>query len=64
MSSVELTLHLHNETEKAILVSDDGNVRTAVWLPIVWIEFIKQGNVNGPVTVEVPEWLAVEKGLM
>lgn len=64
MNFVGLTLHLHNETEKAIFVSDDGNIRHAVWLPLSQIEFIKQGNVNGPVTVEIPEWLATNKGLI
>ena len=58
---VDLTLHLHHKTEKAILVSDDGEEGNAVWVPLSQceVEHIK-GNV---VEVTLPEWMAVEKGL-
>jgi len=58
----DLTLHKHRSTEKAILVSDDGNEENAVWLPRSQIEVeVKQGNI---VEVTLPEWLAKEKELV
>ena len=36
---IDLTMHLHHETEKAILVSDDGDRAKAVWLPKSAVEF-------------------------
>lgn len=58
---VDLTLHLHHKTEKAILVSDGGDKDDAIWVPLSQCEVeYKKGNV---VIVTMPEWLAVEKGL-
>lgn len=63
----DVTVRLHHEThpgEKdagAILVSDTGNRKKAVWLPKAQIEFeIVSGAI---ITVTLPEWLAIEKGL-
>jgi len=58
---VELTLHLHHETEKAILVSDDGDEKHAVWLPKSQVTWEDQ---NGGILVECPEWLAMAKELI
>ena len=59
---VDLTMQLHVETVKAVLVSDDGEKQNAVWLPLSQIEIEKQrGDV---VIVTMPEWLAIEKGLV
>lgn len=59
---VDLTLHIHVETDKAIKVSDDGDKLKAVWLPKSQIEFDK---VTAQIyTVTMPEWLAMEKGLI
>lgn len=58
----DLTLQLHVETAKAILVSDDGDPDNAVWLPKSQIEFEKKkGNL---VEVTMPQWLAEEKELV
>lgn len=59
---VDLTMQLHVETAKAVLVSDDGEKQNAVWLPLSQIEIEKQRN--GVVIVTLPEWLAIEKGLV
>lgn len=60
---VDLTLHPHAETEKALLVSENGDKSKAVWLPKTQIEF--EGNSRtGYVEVTLPEWLAQDKGLI
>lgn len=56
------TLHLHHETPLAILVSDDGEENNAVWLPRSKIEIVREID-DETVEVEVPDWLAEEKGL-
>lgn len=59
---VDLTMQLHHETPKAILVSDDGDRDKAVWLPKSHAEFeMKQ---KGVVIVTLPEWMAIEKKLL
>lgn len=60
---VDIEVRLHHKSAKAILVSDDGDEANAVWLPLSQIEIDDQGK-NGVVTVTVPEWLAIDKGLV
>jgi hypothetical protein len=59
---VDLTMKLHAETAAAIRVSDDGDDKHAVWLPKSQVEFetVKPGYVE----VTLPEWLAIDKGLV
>ncbi len=59
---VDLALVLHHETEKAILVSDDGNREAAKWLPKSQVEIEPQPG--GTVIVTLPERVAIEKGLV
>jgi len=59
---IELTLTLHHETERAILVSDDDDRDKAVWLARSQIAIEPKGN--GIVEVTCPEWLAKERGLI
>lgn len=59
---IDLTMHRHHETERAILVSDDGNREKAVWLPKSAVEVEEKGR--GVVIVTLPEPLAIEKGLV
>lgn len=59
---VDLTMKLHAETDRAIRVSDDGEDRNAVWLPKSQVEFVAVKP--GYVEVTLPEWLAIDKGLM
>lgn len=64
---VDLTLQKHAETKLAILVSDDGNEKRAVWLPLSQIEVAPlagTGAAKGLVLVTLPEWLATDKGLV
>lgn len=59
---IDLTVQLHQETPKAILVSDDGDSEHGVWLAKSLIEF--EPKANGIVGVTLPEWLAVERRLV
>lgn len=70
----DLTLALHAETERAVLVSETGDEKKAVWIPKSQCEveqtgkFCQQGNAVGTrkypvVIVTLPEWQAINKGL-
>lgn len=59
---LDLTVQLHHETERAVLVSDDGNRQAAVWLPKASIEI--EMKPKGVAIVTLPEWLAIAKGLV
>jgi hypothetical protein len=59
---VDLEMHKHFNTEKAILVSLDGDRDKAVWLPFSQIEVMpKHGSI---VEITLPVGLAEEKGLV
>lgn len=59
---VDVTMQLHAETGKAVLVSDDGDKAKAVWLPLSQCEIEKKRD--GIVIVTLPEWLAIQRGLV
>lgn len=64
---MDITCRLHAETEKAILISDDGIKDNAVWLPKSQVEFQIESSKNynlGIITVTLPEWMAKDKGLI
>lgn len=60
---IDLTLQVHHETEKAFLVSDDGDRKRAQWLAKSQCE---RGEPKGSGVFEfsMPEWLATEKGFV
>lgn len=58
---VEIELKIHWETEKAYLLSDDGDKDTAEWVPKSKIEKVEEGE-KGYALVTLPAWLASEKG--
>lgn len=70
----DITVCLHAETDKAILISDAGRTADSVWLPKSQIEIERTGKfdqsddrVGGKkwpiIVVTLPEWLAINKGL-
>lgn len=59
---IDLTMHLHHETDKAVLVSDDGDRTKAVWLPKAAVEIERTSKAI--VVVTIPERLAIERGLV
>lgn len=60
---VDLMLYVHAETERAVRVSDDGDLAKSVWLPKSQceVDYTKQ---PGVAVVTVPEWLATKEGLV
>ena len=58
--TVEIFGEIKRETEMAILL-DDGTMK--VWLPKSQIEY-DEPNKYGQTTVEMPEWLAIEKEIV
>lgn len=75
---LDLILHCENEVRKELLVSIDGAEATAVWLRAAHVQFKHTGRrapattVHGKpladglpvIAVNLPEWLAREKGLL
>lgn len=59
---VDITVQLHAMTNRAVRVSDDGDDKKAVWLPLSQVEVVKQPR--GIAVVTLPEWLALQKGLI
>lgn len=59
---IDVTVQLHHVTERAVLVSDDGDREKAVWIPISQCEVERRPN--GIAVVTMPTWLATEKGLV
>lgn len=63
---VDLLLFEHHRTGAAVLVSDTGEEKDAVWLPLSQVEIEpKPGKPGGrEVMVTLPQWLATDKGLV
>ena len=60
---IDVSAQLHRETDKAVLISDDGERDNAIWLPKSQIEFTLPDR-KGVTTITLPEWLAKDKGLI
>jgi len=60
---IDLTLHLHHETPMAILVSETGDEKKAVWLPKSQCD-IEGKRGSDSIIVTLPEWLALREGLI
>jgi hypothetical protein len=60
MELVDVSVAVHHRTEKAILVSTDGNKQDAVWVPLSQVEIEDRGRY---VVLTMPAWLAIEKRL-
>ena len=73
---IDLTLALHHKTALAVMVSETGDGAKAIWLPLSKIEihnlgktcrgFDKRGQAESLPLFEItmPEWLAIDKGLI
>lgn len=61
---VDLELHVHHETDAALLVSDDGVEEGAVWLPKSQIQFDEDIHAGDNWMLTLPVWLAKDKGLI
>ncbi len=59
---VDITMQVHARTAKAIRVSDDGDEAKAIWLPLSQVEVEEKRD--GMIIVTMPEWLAIQRGLV
>jgi len=59
---IDIDVEITARTEKAVLVHT-GDKMKSVWLPLSQIE-IEPSGVGGVETVTLPEWLALDKGLI
>lgn len=59
---IEITVHLLHETDRAVLVTD-STPENGVWLPLSQIE-IMPADTGRLHVVTLPEWLAMERGLV
>ena len=61
-SRVEIDVEKIRATEAAILVRDaDDN---QIWLPLSQVEILEQNFAGDQVKLSIPEWVAIEKGLV
>lgn len=60
---IDVACFRHAETDKAILISEDGVKEHAVWLPKSQIE-IATDRLTSAIMVTMPEWLAIDKSLV
>lgn len=61
---IDLEMVQHHVTERAILVSLDGDRKKAVWLPLAHADVVTKNAARAIVDVTIPEWLAKERGLV
>lgn len=62
---IDVTLQVHHETDKAFLVSDDGDRTKAVWVAKSQCERGDRAPIGkGIYEFSMPEWLATEKGFV
>ena len=63
---LDLRMIVHGQTDRAIRVSEDGDVTKAVWLPLSQVEVAPASTENGVrrVDVQIPQWLAEERRLV
>jgi hypothetical protein len=59
---IDVMLHLHHETPKAYLLSDDGEEKNAKWLAKSQCEATKLPNSKDTYEVTLPEWIAKQNG--
>lgn len=59
---IDIEVKVHARTDKGIRVSATGQQIDAEWLPLSQIEVQDAGG--GIATVTLPEWMAMEKGLI
>jgi len=61
---VNIEMTLHGENLAFIKASDDGEDAHGVWLSKSKIKIHRDSKIPSRITVSMPEWLAIEKGLV
>lgn len=59
---LDLDMHMHHMTDRAVRVSSTGKDEDAVWLPLSQVEVLTQPG-SRVVTVTIPTWLVDKHGL-
>lgn len=62
--TIDIDVVIHAETALAILVSDNDLEDSAVWLPKSQVDYDERAKKGDIITVTLPEWLAIDKGLI
>lgn len=57
---IDIDVHVHVKTERAVLISETGDRDAAEWVPLSQVEVEMTGGATARITL--PEWLAIEKG--
>ena len=60
--NIEITVTVKHKTEKAVLVNDGG--KKDQWVPLSQITSDNEIEVGNVIVIEVPEWLAKDKGFI
>lgn len=60
---IDLDLIMRAETAAAVMVAETEDALKAVWLPKSQIEIERKAG-SRIVTITLPEWLAIDKGLV
>jgi hypothetical protein len=60
--NIEITVIVKHKTDKAILVNDGG--KKDQWVPLSQIETKSEIEVGDTIIIEIPEWLAINKGFI
>ncbi len=63
---LDIVVVMHRSTDKAVFVSEHGDVAEAVWLPRSQIEINFRRKDKGVVfyDLQIPQWLAEQEGLV
>jgi len=60
---ITLELKIRARTERGVLVADsDDEDAKRIWLPLAQIEIVEKAN--GTAEIDMPEWLAQDRGLI
>jgi|SaaInlLV_10m_DNA_2_1039722.scaffolds.fasta_scaffold39830_2 hypothetical protein len=61
---IEITVEILTETDAAYRVTDTDDLDSNIWVPKSQIELLHPAGVGDIVTIEMPEWLALDKGFI
>lgn len=60
---IGMSVHLRHQTERAVLVEPVNSTREPAWVPLSQVELTPNGD-GQTYWLDIPEWLAVDKGLL